>query len=224
MPSVARRHQLTNSLMYHIFNRGSAKNDIFHKGEDYQRFIGILSRYARDHELHVYHWALMPSHCHLLVELSCPERLSSIMAGIARSYVHYHHRVHESVGHLWQGRFKSQPIEKETYLLSCGRYIERNPVKARIVSFAEDYLYSSAAYYVFGRPDELTEEDPLFRSFGEQSHRRREGYTEFIRDFSREEELLFENLESPRGSEEFLHRLIRKRGLYLPRRTGRPRS
>jgi putative transposase len=210
--------------MYHIFNRGSAKRDIFHNREDYQRFIEILSRYARDHELHVYHWALMPNHYHLLVELNCPERLSSIMAGIGRSYVHYHHRVHESVGHLWQGRFKSQPIEKGRYLLSCGRYIERNPVKASIVNFAEDYFYSSAAYYVFGRPDGLTQEDPLFRSFGELPDQRREGYTEFMRDFSREEDLLFENLEFPRGSDEFLCRLIRKRGLYLPRRTGRPRS
>jgi len=224
VPSVARKHQLTNSLLYHIFNRGSARSAVFHNGEDYTQFTKILSRYAKERKLRIYHWVLMPNHYHVLLELDHPEALSSIMAGIDRSYVHYHHKAHSSVGHLWQGRFKSQAIEKDRYLLNCGRYIERNPVKAGMVDYAEDYPYSSAAYYVSGREDELTQEDPLFSSFGNQLNQRRERYREFIRAYDQEEELLFEGLEFPRGSKEFVNRLIRKKGLYLPRQTGRPKA
>lgn len=163
---LARRHQLTDSLLYHIFNRGNGRRETFHNPEDYRRFMKIISNYAEDNGFRVYHWVIMPNHYHLLLELDEPEKLSSIMAGLSRSYVHYHHKTYHSAGHLWQDRFKSQAIDKEMYLLSCGRYIERNPVKANIVSQAEEYRYSSAAYYVLGREDGLTAEDPFFNSFG----------------------------------------------------------
>jgi len=222
MPFLARRHQLAGSLLYHVFNRGNAKREIFHTRQDYQRFISTLSSYSDDNGFSIYHWVLMPNHYHLLLELDEPERLSSIMAGIDRSYVHYHHRTYESAGHLWQDRFKSQAIQKEKYLLSCARYIERNPVKANIVTYPEDYPYSSAAHYVFGKEDRLTDEDPLFQSFGSQLNERREVYKEFISTPCQEEQVLFDSLESPRGSKQFMNRLIRKRGLFLPRRMGRP--
>ena len=62
----------------------------------------ILPAYAKKNELRIYHWALMPNHYHLLLELKESERLSSITAGIGRSYVHYHHKVFQSAGHQWQ--------------------------------------------------------------------------------------------------------------------------
>ncbi|ODS31825.1 MAG: hypothetical protein SCARUB_03037 [Candidatus Scalindua rubra] len=182
----------------------------------------ILSAYAKRNELRIYHWVLMPNHYHLLLELDEPRKLSSIMAGIGRSYVHYHHKTYQSAGHLWQDRFKSQPVDKEMYLLACGRYIERNPVKAKIVRYAEDYAYSSAAYYVSGKDDALTQGNLLFDSFESQSSQRREEYKEFLRDFDQEEEELFVDLEYPQGSKEFVNRLIKKKGLFLPRRRGRP--
>jgi len=160
MPYLARTHQLNKSLLYHIFNRSNSRVEIFHDIEDYQYFIGLLVDYSENHKFSIYHWVLMPNHYHLLLEIDEPERISSVMAGLARSYVYYHHKKHQSSGHLWQGRFKSQAIQKEFYLLSCGRYIERNPVKASMVDIAERYPYSSAAYYVFGNDDGLTVEDP----------------------------------------------------------------
>jgi putative transposase len=222
MPSTARKHQLSQSLLYHIFNRGNAKSEIFHAKEDYLYFISILSNYSQRYKLRIYHWILMPNHYHLLLEIDEPERLSSVMAGIGRSYVFYHHRTYKSAGHLWQSRFKSQAIQKELYLLSCGRYIERNPVKAGIVNIAEDFEYSSAAYYVLDREDGLTTEDPLFDTFGTDKARRRERYREFLREFKEDDEdkRLFGNLEFARGTKEFLRRLVKEKGLFLPKRRG----
>ena len=206
-------------------NRGRRAEKIFEARADYLSFIDLLEELNDIFNIKVAAYCLMSNHYHLLLELDYPEALSSIMAGIGRSYVHYHHKAHKSVGHLWQGRFKAQAIEKDRYLLSCGRYIERNPVKAGIIDSPEDYPYSSAAYYVLGKEDGLTQEDPLFRPFGNQLSQRRERYKEFIRAFDQEEEEeLFERLESPRGSREFVNRLVRKKGLYLPRKMGRPRK
>jgi putative transposase len=224
MPSIARMHQLSGSLLYHIYNRGNARSTVFHDGEDYFYFIELLSRYAKKHSFLVYHWVLMPNHFHVLLEMEEPERISSIMSGLARSYVYYYHRKYQSTGHLWQGRFRSQPVEKESYLLACGRYIERNPVKAKMVTSAEDFPYSSACFYVLGKEDNLTSEDPLFSSFGNEVNSRRNRYKLFLESFDVKEESFFEKVEHPRGSQQFLTKLTKEKGLYLPRRQGRPRK
>jgi REP element-mobilizing transposase RayT len=131
MPSYARTHQLKQSLIYHVINRGNFRDVVFHDENDFVKFKEILSNYSQETGLKIYHWVLMSNHYHLCLELDNPEKLSSIMAGIARSYVHYHHKKYNVSGYLWQGRFKAQPIQKEQYLLACGRYIERNPVRVK---------------------------------------------------------------------------------------------
>jgi putative transposase len=145
------------------------------------------------------------------------------MAGLHRSYACYHHRVYQTAGFLWQGRFKVQPVEKENYLVTCGRYIERNPVRADLVKEAFEYPYSSAAYYCLGHDDGLAQESPLFISFGNDIESRRAHYSDFLRNFNQEEERCFKDLSNPQGSKEFLRRLAFANGRYLPKRRGRPR-
>ncbi|MFH1996864.1 MAG: transposase [Candidatus Omnitrophota bacterium] len=224
MPTTARKHQLGHSLVYHIYNRGNCRRTVFHDKEDYVTFKTLLASYSSEKRFSVYHWVLMSNHYHLLAEIAVPERLSSIMAGIARSYSHYYHRKYKTSGFLWQGRFKCQPVQKELYFYACGRYIERNPVKAKMVTYAEDYPYSSASCYVFGNDDGLTAQDPLFGEFGADIDRRRIEYKEFLEAFNAAEEDLFDKLESPCGTKEFFNRLIKEKGMYLPRRRGKPRK
>jgi putative transposase len=143
------------------------------------------------------------------------------MAGLSRAYTHYYHRKYHTAGFLWQGRFKLQPIQKEQYLITCGRYIERNPVKAGMVEFAESYPYSSAQFYCLGKADGITQESPLFVSFGKEILPRQSNYKEFLRNFNAEEDESFERIEEPKGDKEFLRRLIKENGRYLPRRKGK---
>ncbi|MDP1854153.1 MAG: transposase [Candidatus Omnitrophota bacterium] len=150
MPYTARSHQLKQSLIYHIFNRGINREKIFLDEEDYSYFIKLLREYSQRASLSIYHWVLMPNHYHIVTAIEEPEKISSVMAGLGRSYACYHHRKHKTAGYLWQGRFKSQPIQKELYLMACGRYVERNPVKAGIIEAAWEYPYSSARFYASG--------------------------------------------------------------------------
>jgi len=166
MPTKARYHQLKDEIFYHIINRGNRKLEVFHEDEDYLNFKNILKKYINKKQISIFHYNLMPNHYHLEAELENPERMSSIIGGINRAYTHYYHKKYKTSGYLWQGRFKSKPIEKEEYSICCGGYIEMNPVRAIIVKSPEEYRHSSARYYVSGEKDDIIEEDPNFHDFG----------------------------------------------------------
>jgi len=209
--------------LYHIFNRSNNRILIFKDDKDYRSFIEIFADYLKRIQFYIYHWVIMSNHYHLVIEIDDPVKNSSNMAGIGRSYTCYHHRKYKTAGYLWQGQFKSQPIQKELYLIGCGRYIERNPVKAGIVEEAWKYPNSSAAYYIFGKQDSVTVQSPLFEDFGTTIETRRAKYKKFLLDFDAEEENLFDNIEFPQGSAEFKKRLVKENGRFMPRRQGRVR-
>jgi putative transposase len=222
MPTYARKHQLNASLIYHIYNRSNGRIPIFKGKEDFCCFMELLKRYALRFGLRIYHWVIMSNHYHLLLELEEPKEISRVMAGLSKAYSCYHHKAYSITGFLWQGRFKLQPVEKERYLLACGRYIERNPVRANLVSQAYEYSYSSARFYCLAETDGITTEDPRFFEFGSDLNCRRNEYVEFLRNFDEEEEKSFDNLEEPVGSKEFVRRLLKEDGRFVPRTRGRP--
>jgi len=95
----------------------------------------------------VYHWAWMGNHYHMLVEVVY-ENLRGFVVGVQQAYAQYHHARYNGTGVFWQGRFKSRPVEIGSYLTRCGRYIERNPVRAGLTAIAWEYRWSSAVAYV----------------------------------------------------------------------------
>ena len=141
------------------------------------------------------------------------------MAGLQRAYVHDHHRRYDSAGFLFQGRFKSQPIQKERYLLACGRYIEQNPVNAGLVTTAETYAHSSARCYVDGQWDDLTAPDPLYEMFGSNIEERAASYRAFLAQPA-DHDKPFEEGNVPVGDEIFVSKLILHRGRLVARRRG----
>lgn len=224
MPTYARKYQLGLSLIYHTYNRSNGRMPIFKSKEDFIHFMGLLKRYALRFGLKIYHWVIMSNHYHLLFELEEPKRISRIMAGLSKAYSCYHHNIYSTAGFLWQGRFKLQPVQKDNYLVACGRYIERNPVRAGMINEAHEYPYSSARFYCLGGNDGITVEDPAFLTFGANLISRRNAYIEFLRKFDVEEEKSFNNLEQPIGNKEFLRRLIKENGRFTSMRRGRPRE
>ena len=223
VPSYARKHQLQGSLMYHVYNRSNRRTPIFHEEEDYIYFKQILSRYKKRFAAKIYHWVIMDNHFHFLLELEEPEQLSKMMGGIAQAYTYYYHKKYATAGYLWQGRFKLQPVESGNYLLSCGRYIERNPLEAGIVKMATEYLYSSARYYCQGSDDFLTDASPAYREFGSDQRTSRQEYQAFLKNFHPEEDEAFSQMENPIGQQLFIERLKKSQGRYMPRRRGRSR-
>ncbi|MBF0217171.1 MAG: transposase [Candidatus Omnitrophica bacterium] len=220
MPRLARKHQLQDNVIYHIINRANRKAEIFHDDEDYEQFRKILIKYKNNRGLKIYHYCIMSNHYHLEVELPSPEELSSIMAGINRTYSHYYHAKYNTSGYLWQGRFKSIAMQKDEHILECGRYIENNPVEAKIVKHAEDYAYSSARYYVSGIEDDVVTQDRFYFFFGQNDQEQRKNYGQFLRQECPSQKEKYENGEKVLGNRDFKRKMISKQGRWVPARRG----
>jgi putative transposase len=141
MPRTARI--TVENACYHIITRGNQKQCVFAEPADYEMYLSILHKYKKRHKFKLYAFCLMPNHIHLIIEVKDPLKLNSIMRGINLSYTLYFNSKYQKVGHLWQDRFKSKIIEKDTYLLECINYIEANPVRASLVSELTAYSWSS---------------------------------------------------------------------------------
>jgi len=219
---LSRKHQLQGSLAYHLYNRSHCRVPIYEEKDDFIYFIGLLKRFQSKFEAKIYHWAIMTNHYHLLVELDDPYEISGFVSSLQRAYTAYYHAKYQTVGYLWQGRFKSQAIDKNDYLLACGRYIERNPVKGQLVQEAWDYKYSSAGFYCLGKEDNLTVASPAYEEFGQNSQEKMTAYKDYLKEHNEVEEASFDQIERPVGYEMFLRKLRKERGHYFPRRRGRP--
>jgi len=144
MPRKARK--LSSTKIYHVMIRGNRKQDIFLKDEDRLKFIKILKKVKRKEEYELYAFCLMSNHVHLLIKEK-NEQLSRIMKRINISYVNYFNQKYQQIGHLFQDRYKSEPIESENYLLAVLSYIHNNPLNAFIVKNLEEYPWSSYCIY-----------------------------------------------------------------------------
>ena len=141
MPRTARAS--AGGLCYHVLNRGNARAQVFHYPSDYLEFIRSLERACEVIEMRVLGFCLMPNHFHLVLWPREDGDLSTWMQRLLNSHVQRHRRRHRSTGHIWQGRFKAFPIKEDVHLLTVLRYVERNPVRASLVSRAEDWAWSS---------------------------------------------------------------------------------
>ncbi|MFA5157348.1 MAG: transposase [Candidatus Omnitrophota bacterium] len=141
MPRTAR--VTIENACYHIITRGNQKQLVFINSTDYEVYLSILKKYKDKHKFRLFAFCLMPNHIHLIIEVSNPIKLNKIMRGINLSYTLYFNNKNKKIGHLWQDRFKSKVIEKDSYLLECIDYIEGNPVRASLVSYVSQYPWSS---------------------------------------------------------------------------------
>ena len=136
--------------------RGNNRADVFFCDRDREHYLRALVRYCSEFRLEVWAYCLMTNHVHLLV---VPESDHSLAQGIGRTnliYTQYVNREYRRSGRVWQNRFFSCPVDRNEYLWSVCRYIERNPVRARLVEHPWDYSWSSARHHAQGTPDLVT--------------------------------------------------------------------
>lgn len=141
---------LISGSAYHIISRGNQRQKVFFDKEDSQRYYDSLSRYKKRYKTKIYAYCLMSNHIHLLLDPDCKPSLKKFMHGLNMSYAKYFNYKYKKCGHLWQDRFKSFIISKDSYILNCVNYIEFNPVRAKIVEKPEDYQWCSYKARVFG--------------------------------------------------------------------------
>lgn len=114
----------------------------------------------------IHAYVLMTNHVHLLLTPTSAESPSAVLQSVGRRYVRHINHVYRCSGTLWEGRFKSSLIDSERYLLVCSRYIELNPVRARMVEQPGDYRWSSHRHNALGHTDALLTPHRLYESLG----------------------------------------------------------
>ena len=145
MPRQARRK--SESGIYHIMLRGINQQQIFEDEEDGFRFLETLSKYKEQCGYEIYAYCLMGNHVHILLKEG-KENLTLVLKRIAGSYVYWYNWKYRRCGHLFQDRFKSEPVEDDAYFLTVIRYIHQNPIKAGICKNIDGYKFRSYNEYI----------------------------------------------------------------------------
>lgn len=200
MPRIAR--EKSNSGIYHIILRGTNRQEIFHDDEDCLRFLETMYKYKKQTGLKIYGWCLMGNHIHLLLGEG-NEEISVTMKRIGVSYARYYNSKYDTVGHLFQDRFRSEGVDCEAYLMTVIRYIHQNPVKAGLVKKPDDWQWSSCNSYYGGEAHApvLLDNELLLSIFSEEKRIAMDLFREF-NQASNEEQCLEDEQTTKRLTDE----------------------
>jgi putative transposase len=168
--------------LYHVTVRGNNKQQVFHAPKDFIKYTHFLSCYKEKFKFKLYAFVLMLNHLHLLIETTKYGSISAIMQPLNQRYAFWHNRKYEKNGHLWESRFYSNIIEKDSYLLECIRYIELNPVRSKIVSDPKSYKWSSYQSHAYNQACPILDLHPIFKEIGKTSVEIKENYKKFVKE------------------------------------------
>lgn len=224
MPRIPR--SAVGDMVYHVLNRANGREKIFQKEKDYEAFLTILSEAKEKYPMRILSFCIMPNHWHFVL---CPEKgedLSRFMRWITHTHTQRYHTHYKTTGygHVYQGRFKSFPVEKDEYFLQLCRYVERNPVRSGLVQKAKDWKWSSLWIREHGTVEQkkLLSEWPVDRPLA---------YREWVNECQGNEEEQCEQIRGsikrgrPFGSEGWIQKTAEILGLISTlKQRGRPRK
>ena len=166
---------------HHVIQRGNDRQAIVRDDQDRQRLLDLWFEHARTFKVAIHAWVIMDNHFHLLATPETQEGLPQMMQAVGRAYVRYFNLRHQRTGTLWEGRYRSNLIESERYLLVCMVYIDLNPVRAGMVAQPEDFRWSSHRHCIGLASDKLVTPHALFWALGNTPFAREAAYAELVR-------------------------------------------
>ncbi len=136
--------------IYHALNRGNARDDIFHKDEDFDAFERILGEAVERYPCRILSYQHMPNHWHFVLQPTEDGGMSNFLRWVSLTHtMRYHAHYHSAgEGRVYQGRFKSFPIQDDGHFLAVCRYVERNALRANLVDRAEHWRWGSLARWI----------------------------------------------------------------------------
>jgi len=147
-------------MPHHVTQRGNRRQDTFFRDEDYEAYIDLMGEWCGKNDVEIWAYCLMPNHVHMIAVPESGQGLSKAIGEAHRRYTRMINLRKRWTGYLWQGRFASFPMD-EDYLLAAVRYVELNPIRARMVSRPEEWRWSSASAHLSGIDDRLVKVQPM---------------------------------------------------------------
>jgi putative transposase len=151
---------VAEGMPHHITQRGNRRQPTFFSDDDYKAYIDLMAEWCGKYDVDIWAYCLMPNHIHLV---AVPSEAANLRLSIGEAHRRYTRRINFSKGwrgHLWQERFSSFVMD-ERYLLACVRYIENNPVRAKLTKSPEQWPWSSASAHMSGKNDSLVNVEPV---------------------------------------------------------------
>jgi putative transposase len=210
-------------VTFHVVQRGNDRQRTFFVDDDFRSYLYLLNLCSRRYETSVHAYVLMTNHVHLLVTSKLPDGISRTMQHLAAGYARRINDRYRRTGSLWEGRFRSSPIETEFYCLACYRYIELNPVRAGMVATPAEYRWSSYRENVGRRSPSIVTPHPCYLLLGRTPAVRHERYRGLVHEYLPDRAIaairhgMSKGL--PVGAESFSRRLEAETGIpFGPRR------
>jgi putative transposase len=167
-------------IPHHITQRGNGRQRTFFCDEDYALYRDLLREHCAAHGVAVWSWVLMPNHVHLILVPQHQDSLRAALSQVHRAYAGHIHAREQRTGHFWQGRFGCVAMD-EAHLMAAIPYVALNPVRARLVTRAPQWAWSSVhAHLNPAKGDGLTETAPVLERVGDFSALLRAGEDEAI--------------------------------------------
>ncbi len=214
---------------HHIIQRGTNRQRIVVDDLDRQCLLDLWQEHATEFGVAIHAYVIMDNHFHLLATPDTPQSLPRMMQAVGRAYVRHFNLRHGRTGALWEGRYRSNLIESERYLLACMIYIELNPVRAGMVVHPKDYRWSSHRHHIGLSSDKLLKPHALFWALGDTPFGREAAYAQMVLSglSPKEREDLTRSVLTgwAMGSEQFIHQVQQKSPVRVQKmRAGRPIS
>ncbi|MBF0275567.1 MAG: transposase [Nitrospinae bacterium] len=160
----------------HLIQRGNNRHTCFGALEDYSTYITLLKEYSIKYGVDIHAWVLMTNHVHILCTPQREGAVSLMMQSVGRRYVQYFNYQYQRSGTLWEGRYKSCLVQTEKYLIQVYRYIELNPVRAKMVKEPSGYFWSSYQINALGKISDLCTPHPEYMRLGVTDDERMKNY------------------------------------------------
>ena len=175
-----RPRQCPPGFPVHVVQRGNNRQICFAAESDLKAYANWLREAGAKFGVDIHAWVFMTNHVHLLVTPRTPRSVSSCMQFLGRHYVPYFNQRYRRTGTLFEGRFKSSIVQSSEYFLACQRYIELNPVRARMVSDPADYAWSSYQAHALGKRVAMWKPHDEYLSLAAKATTRRSVYRRFM--------------------------------------------
>lgn len=206
MPRPARIQSA--GYLHHVVSKGNDSQSLFAGQIDYEAYQILINEARQKYPVKLYNYVLMSNHVHLLVEPDEDGALSKFMEYVTKGYAKYFNKVNGRMGHVFQGRFKSFTVQSDKYFFACSRYIDLNPVKAKIVTDPSEYKWSAFKSLAHGQPCEVSvDQHPLYSNLGKSEEERQLVYRAFVFNQTIEDLDLFDRRAGVLGDKEFKQRL-----------------
>jgi putative transposase len=174
MPRPLRAFEPNISL--HVIHRGHNGAAMFCDDTDFELFLLFLKRGSRHYGVRIHGFALMSNHYHLVVTPDDKDALARMMKSANARYVRHFNRKYQRFGTLLSGRFRAEPLRDERYWITCLRYVDLNPLRARMVRQPEDYRWCSYRTHALGVGYDWLDEHPLYQELGLDAAARQANY------------------------------------------------